>query len=108
MTSNETEEFDEETEKMEKQIGMIQQGIKYGLGVAFAGALLCLVIMVPVAVMAGTSIEESDGLNPTALIIVSVVVPFAGIGVLGFGLYKLIPLYMRYRRTKRPQEEMFP
>ena len=109
MIADETEVRDEETEKTERQIRIIQQGIKYGLGITFAGAVLCLIIMIPVAVMAGPSIGESPGgISPIALIIVSMVVPFAGIGVLGFGLYRLIPLYIQYRRTQRPHEEMFP
>ena len=107
MVTNETEE---RNEVMEKRIGLIQQGVKYGLGIAFAGALLCVGLMLPVVVLFISPPGESpDGAGLTSLVfIVSLVVPLAGIAVLGVGLYRLIPLYIQYRHTNRLDEDMFP
>jgi ABC-type spermidine/putrescine transport system permease subunit II len=106
MDTDETAKGDEE---MNQQIATIQKGIKYGLGVAFAGAVLCLLLMVPVAVMFRDRMEEaSRGPGFTTLFAVSIVVPLAGIGILGVGLYLLVPLYMRYRHAKQAPEELFP
>lgn len=106
MVADETEK---PVEVMEKQIGLIQTGIRYGLGIAFVGALLCIVVMLPVFVMFGTSLGESTReLSLPILLVVSVAVPLAGIGVVGAGLYRVIPLYIRYRYSKRPPEDLFP
>ena len=104
-----TGEVDKGSEEMNQQIAAIQKGIKYGLGVAFAGAVLCLLLMIPVAAMYSEPMEEaSRGLEFATLFVVSIVVPLAGIAILGAGLYWMIPLYIRYRREKEAREELFP
>ena len=105
-----TNEFEERDETMEKQIELVQKGVKYGVVIALAGALTCVMLMIPVYLLiGGPSGDSSGGLDfVTLTFIVSVAAPLAAIGVLGFALYKLIPLYIQYRRANRPDEDMFP
>ncbi len=108
MATNESEERDE---VVEKQIRLVQRGIKYGIGIAFAGALLCVLLMFPVFFMlrvnGGTPRSDAPSFT-TVVFIVSIVAPLGGIGILGLALYKLVPLFIRYRRSRQPDEEMFP
>ncbi len=107
MATNESEERDE---VVEKQIRLVQRGIKYGIGIAFA-ALLCVLLMFLVFFMLRVNggIPRSDAPSFTTVVfIVSIVAPLGGIGILGLALYKLVPLFIRYRRSRQPDEEMFP
>lgn len=104
-----TEKSIEGDEEMNLQIATIRKGIRIGLGVAFAGALLCLLMMAPVAFMFGDRVEQASRESEiTTLFVLSIVVPLAGIGILGVALYLLVPLFIRYRQERRAQEELFP
>jgi ABC-type Na+ efflux pump permease subunit len=107
MAPNESEKRDE---VVEKQIRLVQRGIRYGLIIAFGGALLCILLMFPVFMLLGESTEGFPDAQSfvTTIFIVSMLVPLGGIGILGLALYKLVPLYIRYRRSRQPDEEMFP
>jgi hypothetical protein len=105
-----TDESEGRNEIMEEQIRLVKKGIKYGLIIAFAGALLCILLMLPVFMLVGEPTEGFPGAPrfATIVFIVSMLVPLGGIGILGLALYKLVPLYIRYRRSRQPDEEMFP
>ncbi len=94
---------------LDNRTRLIQQGIKYGMVVALGGGILCMLIIIPV--MWAFLIPESSagsGIVSLPIILAGLLVPFAGMGILGMGLYKLIPLYIQYRHEQEADEDMFP
>ena len=98
-------EFELKDGNVEKRARLAQRTVTVGLVVALGLMGLCVIVAAPVVVFTPSE-SVPDLMLP--LVVVSIVVPLAGIGLLAGALYKLIPLYVQYRQTRRQDEDMFP
>jgi uncharacterized BrkB/YihY/UPF0761 family membrane protein len=84
---------------------LARQMVTVGLVVAFVALGLCSLVA-SMAVVVNPFDSAADLVVSVAAI--SIGVPLAVLGLLAVALYKLIPLYARYRQARRQDEDMFP
>jgi putative flippase GtrA len=98
-------EFELRDRSAEQRAKLAQRMVKVGMVFALGLMGLCAVVVAPVVMI---TLSEAASSQMPPLIVVSVVVPLAGIGLLAGALYKLIPLFIQYRQTRQQDEDMFP